>query len=101
MARCPSDMMLFHAETNSLKETSSVKLPLFSDTLLWCYYNGDGDDHDNKADYFLDNLICCCSVTKSCLTLCDPVNCSTSGFSVLHDLLELAQTHVHRVRETI
>ena len=49
MARCPSDMMLFCAETNSLKETSSVKLPLFSDTLLWCYYNGDGDDHDNKV----------------------------------------------------
>ena len=27
---------------------------------------------------------CCCIVTKSCLTLCDPMNCSTSGFPVLH-----------------
>ena len=50
MARCPSGMMLFHGETNSLKETSSVKSPLFSDTLLQCYYSGDGDDDDNKAD---------------------------------------------------
>ena len=34
----------------------------------------------------------CCSVTESCLTLSDPMNCSTSGFPVLHYLLELAQT---------
>ena len=38
---------------------------------------------------------CCCSVTKSSLTLCDPVNCSTPGFPVLHSLPEFAQTHVH------
>ena len=29
-------------------------------------------------------------------TLCDPMNCSTPGFSVHHQLLELTQTHVHR-----
>ena len=38
---------------------------------------------------------CCCSVTKSCRTLCDPVDCNTLGFPVLHHLLEFAQTHVH------
>ena len=31
---------------------------------------------------------CCCTVTKSCLTLCDPTDCSTPGFSVVHYLLE-------------
>ena len=38
-----------------------------------------------------------CSVIKSCLTLCDPVDCSTPGFPVLHQLLELLKlmsTHV-------
>ena len=31
------------------------------------------------------SLLCwCCSVAKSCLTLCDPVNCSMPGFPVLH-----------------
>ena len=35
-------------------------------------------------------------VTQSCLTLCDPMDCRTPGFPVLHHLLELAQTHVHR-----
>ena len=39
-------------------------------------------------------LRCCGSVTKSCLTLCDAMNCSTPGFPVLHCLPEFAQTHV-------
>ena len=34
--------------------------------------------------------ICCCSVTKLCLTLCNPVDCSSPGFPVLHYLLEFA-----------
>ena len=34
-----------------------------------------------------------CSVTKSCPTLCYPMNCSTSGFTVLHYLPEFVQTH--------
>ena len=37
----------------------------------------------------------CYSVTTSCLTLCDPMDCSLPGFPVLHYLLELAQTHVY------
>ena len=34
----------------------------------------------------------CCSVAKSLLTLCDPMDCSTPGFPILHYLLEFAQT---------
>ena len=37
------------------------------------------------------------SVAQLCLTLCDPLDCSTSDFPVHHQLLESAQTHVHRV----
>ena len=37
------------------------------------------------------------SVAQSCPTRCDPMDCSTSGFPVHHQLLELAQTHGHRV----
>ena len=43
----------------------------------------------------------CCSVSKSCLTLCNPMNCSTPGFPVLHYLPEFAQTHVHWVSDAI
>ena len=42
-------------------------------------------------------LSCCCSVTKSCPTLCDPMDCTIPGFSVLHHLPKLAQAHVHWV----
>ena len=35
------------------------------------------------------------SVTQSCSTLCNPVDCSTPGFPVHHQLLELVQTYVH------
>ena len=41
------------------------------------------------------------SVAQSCPTLCDPMDCSTPGLSVLHQLLELTQTHVHWVRDAI
>ena len=37
-----------------------------------------------------------CLVTQSCPTLCDPMNCSTPGLPVHHQLLELAQTYVHQ-----
>ena len=37
------------------------------------------------------------SVTPSCLTLCDPMDCKIQGFPVYHQLPELTQTHVHRV----
>ena len=40
---------------------------------------------------------CCCSVTRSCPTLCDPMDCSTPGFPVLHSLPEFAQAHVHQI----
>ena len=38
---------------------------------------------------------CCFSVAQLCPTLCDPMDCSTLGFPVLHCLLEFAQTYVH------
>ena len=41
------------------------------------------------------------SVAQSCPTLCDPMNCSTPGLPVHHQLPELTQTHVHRVSDAI
>ena len=40
-------------------------------------------------------------VAQSCLTLCNPMDCSTPGFPVHHELLELTQTHVHWVTDAI
>ena len=41
------------------------------------------------------------SVTQSCPTLCDLMDCSMPGFPIHHQLPELAQTHVHRVGDAI
>ena len=41
------------------------------------------------------------SVSQSCLTLCDPMDCSTPGFPVHDQLLELTQIHVHLVGDAI
>ena len=46
--------------------------------------------------------VCVCvyqirSVAQSCLTFCDPMNRSTPGLPVHHQLPEFTQTHVHRV----
>ena len=57
-----------------------------------------------KFNDFLDcceNLLLLFSVPKLCLTLCDPMNCSTPGFPVLHYLPEFAQTYVHWVGDAI
>ena len=55
------------------------------------------------------NVSCLCmqahfqfsSVTQSCQTLCDPMNCSTPGLPVHHQLLAFTQTHIHRVGDAI
>ena len=41
------------------------------------------------------------SVSQLCPTLCDPMNCSTPGLPVHHQLLESTQTRVHRVGDAI
>ena len=41
------------------------------------------------------------SVVQSCPTLCDPMNCSTPGLPVHHQLPEFTQTHIHRVGDAI
>ena len=48
-------------------------------------------------------MCCCCCwlVTKTCSTLCDPMDSSTPGFPVLHCLSDLAQTHVHWISDAI
>ena len=51
--------------------------------------------------FVCESNCCCCSVAKSCLTLCDPMDCGTPGFAVLHHLPEFAQTHVHWVSDAV
>ena len=44
---------------------------------------------------------CCCSVAESCLSIFNPMGCSTPGPLVPHGLLEFAKVHVHRISDTM
>ena len=41
------------------------------------------------------------SVAQLCLTLCNPMDCSMPDFPVHHELLKLAQTHIHQLSDAI
>ena len=63
--------------------------------------SGIAGSYGNSVFSFLRNFHTvlhsdCCSVAKSCLTLCDPMDCSTPGYSV-HYLPEFIQLYVHWV----
>ena len=54
-----------------------------------------------KLCYSIHLIFSFSSVAQSCLTLCDPMDYSMPGLPVHHQLLELAQTHVHHVGDAI
>ena len=74
-----------------------------SRTLLWMWVFRDRTKFNNNSRYIhmIKSQLFNRSVAKLCPTLCDPMNCSTPGFSVLQYLLELAQTHIHWVNDAI
>ena len=51
--------------------------------------------------YIMEHSVQFSSVAQSCLTLCNPMNSSTPGLPVHHQLLEFTQTHVHQVSDAI
>ena len=53
------------------------------------------------GNYWFSPHIQFSSVAQSCLTLCDPMNHSSPGLPVHHELLEFTQTHVHQVSDAI
>ena len=79
-----------------------VCMCLFIYILLWVVENWTKTPESRRLWFQLClHLLCCCLVVQSCLTLCDPMDCSTSGFPVLHHLPELAQAHAHWVGDAI
>ena len=55
----------------------------------------------HMREHSLEKFGCCCSASKSSLTLCDAMDCSMPGFPVLHYFLKFAQTHVSWVGNAI
>ena len=58
-------------------------------------------EREQKEDRSSNSSVQFSSVTQSCPTLCDPMNHSTPGLPVHHQLSEFTQTHVHRISDAI
>ena len=69
-------------------------------TFLQRRHTDDQQTHENMLN-IANYSVQFSSVAQSCLTLCDPMNHSTPGLPVHHQLPEFTQTHVHRVRDAI
>ena len=77
---------------------------------LWGMLLGSFLRPETHSQFSLQNIFDQCfphqfssvqSVAQSCLTLCDPMNRSTPGLPVHHQLPEFTQTHVHQIGEAI
>ena len=73
----------FHAKMGSLKDRNGMDLTEVEDI------RRDGKHTQSSVQFS--------SVPQSCLTLCDPMNLSTTGLPVHHQLPEFTQTHVHEL----
>ena len=69
--------------------------------LVFGHYNPCEEDLGEEGGVPEGHLVQFTSVAQSCPTLYDPMDCSTPGFTVHHQLLELAQTRVHQVGDAI
>ena len=91
---------LSFGETVSSPQNIWYPEPLFSPAVL--KGQGIGTQAGELCSSYLCTLKCCsCSVAQLCLSLCNPMDCSTPGFPVLHCLPEFAHTHVHWVGDVI
>ena len=74
-----------------------------SHRLNWTDLENDSRTHFDSRILFSESLdsVQFSSVAQSCLSLCDPMNCSTPGLPVHHQLPEATQTHAHRVGDAI
>ena len=98
-----------HSHNIHLKITGLVRRFLRrrnkSSSDIHCCYIIISTEFKEKHTLEQDNLFCYdhsgSSVAQSCPTLCEPMNYSTPGLPVHHQLLKFTQTHIHRVGDAI
>ena len=82
----------------SLTESKSL---FFISVSLFLSHMQSHHYHLSKFHIYAFSSVQFSSVTESCLTLCNPMNRSTPGLPIHHQLPEFTQTHVHRVSDAI
>ena len=78
-----------------------VDLAMRTPESSWKWTVGGGRPHSRNSPEFGKFVHSWCSVTQSCPTLCNPMDCSIQGFHGLHHLQDLAQTQVQWVSDAI
>ena len=112
---------IFHAKMGTIKDRNGMDLTEAENMKKrWQEYTEelykkelhDPDNHDDMVTHLGPDILECelkwdlgniqfSSVTHSCSTLCYPINCSTPGLPVHHQLLEFTQIHTPRVSDAI
>ena len=82
---------------NCLNYFSQRRFPSFNSKCMFYFGFHCRTQNDNVKVIYVQFI----SVSQSCLALCDPMNCSTPGLPVLHQLTESTETHVHWVGDAI
>ena len=88
---------------NSLELPKNSALPVLEKkvAMIHAFIFGEMLHKRQLSIFRKDSSVQFSSVTQSCPTLCDPMNCSTPGLPVHHQLPEFTETHVHRVSDAI
>ena len=79
----------------------SVLIPRYMVSLLYNFYSKSFIASCLTHNDIIQDIIQFISVTKLCLTLCDPVDCSTPALPVHHQLSEFTETHVHHISDAV
>ena len=93
-----------HAEAKSWTWLSDNHAHTLSEKLCWMLDSGcDQNSMLGKliVQWWRQINCCCCSLTKLCSTLHEPMDCSTPAFPVLYYLPEFAQVRLHWVGDTV
>ena len=96
-----------HVETDTVlgkytvEDSIALVINILNAHTLWPHHSTPRNLSYRHRHNILDNMYQFSSTAQSCPTLCDPMNCSTPGLPVHHQLLEFTQTHVHRVGDAI
>ena len=88
-------MLSIHFETSSSSGYNSYTI------FLELYSHLHRENLTGVLNIRFQMLTNCGSVSQSCPTLWDPMDCGIPGFPILHHLPELAQTHVHWISDGI
>ena len=101
----------FHAKKGTIKDRNGMDPKEAENIKRWQEYSEelykkdlyDPDNHNGVITHLEPDIssVHFSSVAQSCPTLCDPMNRSTPGLPVHHQLPEFTQTHIHRVSDAI